>query len=158
MSIPGNPLLLHNLRPALPQRVRVGRQRRLHAHLDGLERTQRDVGEELGRRRRAQVHDRLVHVGEEPLAVVVLEDLIQAVLAGALEGVADERGRPAEEDAAHALVGVDLAPALDVGLVDVWVDLSPGLDDVEGSDGGVGWAACCETVSWQIFRDIVEGN
>jgi len=62
----------------------------LHAHLDRLEGTQEDVGDELGGGRGAEVDDCLRGVGEELLAVVVLEDFVGAVFTCALEGVADE--------------------------------------------------------------------
>jgi len=51
-------------------------------------------------------------------AVVVLEDLVEAVLARALEGVADKSGRPAEENAAEAFFGVDCSPGGGVGGVE----------------------------------------
>ena len=108
----------------MPQIIRIRRQRRLHAHLDRLKRTQGNVRQELGRRRRAQVHKRLVDAREQLLAVPVLEDLVEAVLARALERVADKRRRPAEEDAAQALGAEDLAPGLQVGLVQRWVYLA----------------------------------
>lgn len=113
-----NPLLGRHLAPPFPQRARERRDGRLHPHLDGLEGAEGDVGQELGRRRRGEVDDRLVGVGEEPVAVGVLEDLVEAVLAGALEGVAHGRGGPAEEDAAEALGAVDGAPGAEVGAVD----------------------------------------
>ena len=104
--------------------MRKRRQGRLHPHLDGLEGAQGDIGQELGRGGSTEVDDSLGGVGEEPLAIEVLEDLVKTVLAGALEGVADEGGGPAEEDAAHALFGEDAAPGLDVGGVDLGVDLA----------------------------------
>lgn len=61
----------------------------MHADFDGFKGTQEQVGDELGRRRGAQVDDCFGRVGEELLAVVVLEDFVGAVFARALEGVAD---------------------------------------------------------------------
>ena len=54
----------------------------------------------------------------------MLEDFIETIFAGALEGVADEGGGPAEKDAAQAFFGVDGAPGLDVGFVEIGVDLA----------------------------------
>lgn len=123
-----NALLLRHLPPPLPQRVRKGRDRRLHAHLDGLERTEREIGQELGARARGEVDEGFVGVGEEVVAVGVLEDFVEAVFAGALEGVADEGGGPAEEDAPDAFGAVDAAPGADVGGVDLRVDLAAAFD------------------------------
>jgi hypothetical protein len=62
----------------------------LHAHLDGLEGTQEDVGNEFGGGRGAEIDDCLRSVGEELLAVVVFEDFVGAVFTCALKGVTDE--------------------------------------------------------------------
>lgn len=48
---------------------------------------------------------------------------------------------PAEEDAANALLCHDCAPCLEVGLVELRVDLTAALDEIERSDGGVSRAA-----------------
>ena len=121
--------------------MRIRRQRRLHAHLDRLPRTQREIGEELGARAGREVDDGLVGVGEPFIAVEVLEDLVEAVFPRALEAVADEGRRPAEEDAADAFGPVDGRPGGQVGAVDFGVDLAPAFDEVEGGDGGVGGSA-----------------
>lgn len=121
---PPHPLLLRHLPPAFPQRARVGGQRRLHADFDGFERAEGDVGEELGAGGGAEVDERFVGVGEGSFAVEVLEDFVEAVFAGALEGVADEGWGPAEEDAAQAFFGVDATPGGEVGGVDCGVDLA----------------------------------
>lgn len=78
-------------------------------------------------------------MGEERVAVGVLEDFVEAVFAGALEGVADEGGGPAEEDAAEAFGGVDAAPGAQVGGVDFRVDLAAAFYEVEGCDGCERW-------------------
>lgn len=70
----------------------------------------------------------------------MLEVLVETVFPGALEGVAQEGGRPAEEDAAEAFFGEDGAPCGDVGCVDLGVDLTTALDEIEGRYGGVGWS------------------
>lgn len=149
----------NRLAPAFAQRVGVWRERRLHAHLDGLEGAEEDVGDELGGRGCAQVDEGRVGIGEGALAVEVLEDFVEAVLARALKGVADKGGRPAEDcagglvfvtrlrseedrtNATHALLGGNGAPCLHIALVDVGVDLTSAFDQVEGRDCCVGGAA-----------------
>ena len=120
--------LRRDLAPPFAQGTRERRDRRLHAHFDGLERAQGEIGEELGRRRRREVDDRFVGVGEHLVPVRVLEHLVEAVLAGPLEAVPHGRRRPAEEDAAQALGAVDGAPGVEVGRVDFRVHLAPAFD------------------------------
>lgn len=130
---PAIPLLRHDRAPPLAETVRVRRQRRLHPHLDRLERKQRHVGEELGARGRAEVDERLVGAGEEGLAVEVLERFVEAVFAAALQAVAYECGAGTEEDALETVFGDDGAPGGEVGRVDLRVDLTPAFDLDEGS-------------------------
>ena len=118
------PFLLHNLAPSFPHIGCKGGQRCLHTHFDRFEWAEGQVGEEFCTGGCAEVDDRFVGVGEEPVAVEVLEDLVEAVFAGALEGVADEGWGPAEEDASEAFFGGDGAPGLEVGGVDFGVDLA----------------------------------
>ena len=96
----------------------------MHADFDCFEGTEEDVGEEFGGGRGAKVDDCLVGIGEESLAVEVFEDFVEPVLAGALEGVANESGGPAEEDAAETFFGEDGTPSGYVGFVDIGVDLA----------------------------------
>lgn len=113
----------------------------LHAHLDGLKGAERHVGEHLGRGGRNQVQAGPVldgRLGAGHVRVRLLEELVEAVLGGALSRVADQGGAPAGEDAAHALGAEDLAPGLDVAGVEFGVDLAAGLDQVERSYRGVG--------------------
>ena len=137
---PAHTLFRNKPSPSLPHGIRIRRQRRLHAHLDRLERTQGHISEELCGRAGAEEDHGAVGVREQVVAVQVLEVLVEAVLASALERVADESGRPAEEHAAQALLGEDGTPGGDVGGVDLGVDLSAAFDQVEGCDGGVGWS------------------
>ena len=58
-----------------------------------------------------------------------------------METVADECGRPAEEDAAQTFSFVDCAPGLEVRFVEGRVDLAAAFYEVEGGYGCVGWAA-----------------
>lgn len=118
------PLLTHNLSPPFSHRIRKRRQRRLHPHLDRFKRAEGQVGKEFSAGGGAKIDDCFVGVGEHLVAVEVLEDFVEAVFAGALEGVADVGGRPAEEDAAETLFGVDGSPGLEVGRVDFGVDLT----------------------------------
>lgn len=127
----GGALLTRDLAPSFPHGGRIRRQGRLHADLDRLKRTQRHIGEELCRGGRAQVHDGFGSVGEQLVAIEVLEDFVEAVLAGALEGVADESGGPAEEDATEAFFAINGPPGREVGAVDVGVDLPAAFDEIE---------------------------
>jgi hypothetical protein len=94
---PTESFLRDNFAPALTEVVGVGRQGGLHADLDGFEGTEEDVGDEFGGRGGAEIDDCLGSIGEELLAVVVLEDFVGAVFACALERVADE-GRGLEKE------------------------------------------------------------
>ena len=96
----------------------------MHAHFYCFERAEEDVGEEFGGGGGAEVDNCFVGVGEEPFAVEVFENLVETVFAGALEGVADEGGGPAEEDAAETFFGEDRTPGRDVGFIDSGVDLA----------------------------------
>ena len=96
----------------------------MHAHFYRFEGAEEHVGEELGGGGGAEVDNCFVGIGKEPLAVEVFEDLIEPVFACALEGVADEGGRPAEEDTAQTFFGEDGTPGGDVGFIDVGVDLA----------------------------------
>ena len=58
-----------------------------------------------------------------------------------METVADECGRPAEEDAAQTFSFVDGAPGLEVGFVEGRVDLAAAFYEIEGGYGCVGWSA-----------------
>ena len=123
--------------------MRKRRQRRLHAHLDGLHRTEGHISEEFGRGTGAKEDDGAVRIREELVSVEVFEVLVEAVFTCALEGVADEGGGPAEEDAAETFFGYDGAPGGEVGCVDFGVDLTATFYEIEGCDGCVG-RACGE--------------
>lgn len=119
-----NPLFLDNLTPALPQCIRIWRHGSLHADLDRLEGAERNIGEELSGGRGSEEDEGFRSAGRELLAVEVLEDLVEAILAGTLERVADKCGGPAEEDAAKTFFGVDHLPGFGVGFVELCVDLA----------------------------------
>ena len=58
----------------------------------------------------------------------MLEDFVEAILAGALERIADEGWGPAEEDPTDAFFGVDGAPSLNVGAIELGVNLTAAFD------------------------------
>lgn len=99
------------------------RQRSLHAYFYRFKRTQERVREEFRGGGGTEVDDCFVGIREHFVAIEVLEDLVESVFAGALEGVAYECWGPAEENAAETFFGVDAAPSGEVGGVDFWVDL-----------------------------------
>ena len=125
---PTDPLFRRDLGPPFSQTARVRRQGGLHPHFDGLERTQRNIRQELRRGTGTEVHQRLVRVGEHLIPVCIFEDFIKAVLARALETIADESRGPAEEDAAEAFGAEDGAPGGDIGGVDFGIDLTATFD------------------------------
>lgn len=121
---PSDALLRSHLPPAISQRIGKRWQCRLHADLDGLQGAKRDVGEEFCGCRSRKVDDGFVGRGEHLVAIDVLEDFVETVLARTLEGVADQGWRPAEEDAPEAFFGVDCTPGLDIGAIEFGVDLA----------------------------------
>ncbi|CRK33352.1 hypothetical protein BN1708_001040 [Verticillium longisporum] len=137
---PGHALLGRDGADAVERAAVRRRDAALHAHLDSLKGTEGKVGEELGRSGRSQIQDRLVLLGilgTGNVRVLLLEELIPAILEGALGGVAEQRRAPAGEDAAHALAAEDLAPGLEISRVQLGVDLATRLDEVKRGDGKV---------------------
>lgn len=116
----------------------------LDPHFDRLHGREGDVGKELGRRRGGQIEGGSVEV--RPLLaqesrIDVLEDLVEAELADALERVADGGGGPAEEQIlGAALLQGHLEPVAEA-LVFVLVDLQPALDQIQRGHHRVGDAA-----------------
>jgi hypothetical protein len=90
-----------------------------------------------------QIDHRLVHAGKHLLAIGIFEDLIETILARTLETVPHEGRRPTKEDATETFGTVYGFPSTEVGRVEFGVDLTPGLDEIEGCDGGVCWSASC---------------
>lgn len=113
----------------------------MHADLEGFEGAEEEVGDEFCGGGGSEEDERLGGVGEEFLAVVVFECFVGSVFAGSLEGVADEGGGPACEDAAEAFLFEDCAPGLGVGFVEGGIDLTAAFYEVEGGYGCVGWSA-----------------
>lgn len=95
----------------------------LDSNLDGLEGAQRNVRDDLRRRGGSQVDQRLLQLRlllmmilimmilmmilmmiRFSAGILVLEVLVEAVFAGALRAVAQQRRRPAPEESPHALL------------------------------------------------------
>ena len=155
----GDPFLVYDLAPSFAQVLSVRGDGGLHAHLDGLERAQKHVGDKLGAGAGTEVYQGAVAVGKHVVTVLVLEDLVEAVFAHALERIPHKRGRPAEEDAADALFGIDGAPALEIRLVDARYHLTSGLDQIEWGDEGVRRTAshdAADHARYEVFG-LVEG-
>ena len=70
----------------------------------------------------------------------MLEIFIKAVLAGALDRVANECWTPTSEDAANALGAANLSPSLKVAFVEFRIDLTTTFDQVERCNGCVSGA------------------
>ena len=121
---PSYSLLRCDFTPTLPQSIRKRGQSRLHAHLDCLEWAKCHIGKKFGRGRRSEIDEGFVGIGEHIVAVDMLKDLVEAILTGALEGVADESWGPAEEHPTDAFCGVDGAPGLDIGAVEFSINLT----------------------------------
>ena len=111
----------------------------MHAHFYRFEGAEGDVGEEFGGGGGAEIDDCFISIGKKSVAVEVFEDLVETVFPGALEGVADEGGGPAEEDAAETFFGEDGTPSGYVGFVDIGVDLAAAFDLNEKE---VRWCYC----------------
>lgn len=149
---------LDDLAPSLAQIVGVCGHGGLHAHFDRFEGTQENVGDELGGRACAKVHERAVGVREQVVTILVLEDLVEAILAEALERVANEGRCPAKEDAAQAVTGENGTPGLEIRGVQFRIDLSTGFDQIKRCDESMGWTAgnyaaehaCCEVFGLYI--------
>lgn len=131
---PTKSFLFHDLSPSLSQGCRVRWNCGLHPHLDRLEGTKEDISNRLGRRGSSEIYDRLWSIGEQFLAVIVFEDLVRAVLARALEAVANKGGTPAGEDPSHSFIAEDFGPGLEVGGVEFGVDLAATFDEIERRD------------------------
>lgn len=140
MGLPSDALRADDLGDAVEGALRERRHGRLHAHLDGLERAQPDVREELRARGAREVDPRLVlrrALRARQVAVVLLEELVAAVLQRALDAVAEEGRRAARVDPAVPVGRDDLAPPVHVAFVELAVDLAPAFDEVEGGYGPV---------------------
>jgi hypothetical protein len=140
----------------------------LDAHLDGLERAQGNVGEELGRGRGAHVDE--IAVLERSLrangfSVVVLEEFVETEFEETLQGVTDEGGPPALEEArdarAEAEVGqgarVDGPETLRGALEVLRIGLSIALDEIDRCHSRVGETArqdTAEAASREVLKAV----
>jgi hypothetical protein len=140
-NIPPIALRRNNLTQPLSHCLREGWERSLHSNFHRFKRTKCHVCQELCTCTRPKIHKRFVYTWEHMFTIEVLEHFIKSVFSTTLETVSYECGGPAEEDPAHALSFVDQFPGLSIGFIEVGVDLSPCLDDIEGGNRGVGWAA-----------------
>jgi hypothetical protein len=152
INIPSISLLSDDLGPSFTHIVCERRQRRLHPHFDSLKRTERQIRDCFSSGRRTEENNRLIRIGEQLLAVEILEDFVESIFARALTRVSNERRRPAKENAAKPGFTIDGAPAVYVRGVDFGVDLAPALDKVEGSNGCVGWTAGWERLAADAIK------
>lgn len=138
---PGHAFLGHNLGVPFKHGLCKRRDCGLLTHLDGLPGTEKQVCKKLRRGGRRQVQLRAVAVRglrADQVSIPVLEQLVEAVLARALERVSDEGRANAREDAWETALGLDdCLPALNVGLVQRRAHLAPRLDEIEWGDGRV---------------------
>lgn len=67
-----------------------------------------------------------------------------------MEGVADEGWGPASEYSTETFLLEDCSPGLDVGFVEVGIDLTAAFDEVEGGNCCVSWSASWKEVSVSI--------
>ena len=109
----------------------------LHADLDSFEWTKANIGDEFGRGRGSKVEQGLVLSSilfTNDAGVGMLEVLVEAVLACTLNRIPDEGWTPTSEDTADAFSTTNLAPGLEVALVQVGIDLSSAFDKIKGCD------------------------
>ena len=132
---PSEALLGGDLTEAVCRALKHRRARSLHPHLDRFKWAERNVCEELGRGRSRKVERRLVLVGclgASEVRVGLLEVLIPAILEGTLGGITEQGRAPTGEDATDTFGAVNDTPALKVALVDLRVDLTASLNEIEG--------------------------
>ncbi len=123
----------------------------MHSYLNGLEGTERDVGDEFGRSTGSEIEGSLITICivlSRQIGVELLEELITSILestlglAGDISHVRLERGNgtyriskegraPAGEDTTEAFSPTDLAPRLEVPLVHLGIHLPPAFDQVQ---------------------------
>ena len=127
-DVPSISLLCNDLAQTLSQCIRKGRQSRLHAHLDGLERTQGKICQELRTSTCSQEYHRLVRIRECLLTILVFEDFVESVFTTSLATIPNQGRRPTEEDTPDAFSTIDLRPAIEVRGVELGIDLTPSLD------------------------------
>lgn len=120
-------------------RIRIG-NRALHSHLDCFKGAESNVGKEFSRGRGSQVETSLVlvcGVWSGNVAVRLFEVFIPTILESSLDTVSKERWAPTRHNSAKSFSAVNLAPCLEVARVELGIDLSTGLDEIEGRDGSM---------------------
>jgi hypothetical protein len=125
--LPSHTLSARNLIPPFKCPTRKRRNSSLHPNLDRLPRTQKHIGNKLCTRTRTQIKCRPVLVCSlfpDDIRVLFLEEFVEAVFPGALEGVADEGGGPAGEVSADSFCAEDFGEGFGVGFVERGIDLA----------------------------------
>jgi hypothetical protein len=109
--------------------------------LDGLPWTEKNISNELSRSRSNQEKTSLVLDSvllTSPVGILLLEQLVETVFTGTLEGVTNQSGTETSEDTTQSLLGNDGSPGLEVALVKRGVNLSSALDQIQWGHGSVG--------------------
>ena len=118
-------------------RDRLRRQGGLVLHLHRLERTQEQVGNELGRCRRSQVHKDVGSANQ--VGIRLLEVLVTTVLERTLQTISDESRRKPGVDLVQPFSPDNLLNTGIVRGVQVLVNLQSALDEIQWKDKGMSW-------------------
>ena len=131
----------------------------LHADLDSFEGTETNIRDEFCRSRtcevdRSLVLPRIFLAGQ--LRVEVFEVLVEPIFGGSLHRVAKEGWGPTCEDPTNTFSAADQAPCLNVALIQVGVDLSTTLDQIErGNRGMRGALSRSDRLHPKVSRDYI---
>lgn len=142
-----NALGSHDFADAVKSSACKRRHCRLHPHFHCLQRTQSNVGQELRRRRTSEVDPCLILDSillTCKIRVELLEVLVPAVLERSLDRIAEECGRASGVETSSAFGADDGAPAFDVALVELRVDLATAFDEIQ-------W---CDTLSMSVIERL----
>jgi len=132
-------ILLHKTGKAVGEANAVGGSG-LNSNLDSLHWGEGNVGNKLGAGGAGEEEEGPVSVscvGAGQISELLLEELVEAELAGALGSVAKHGGEPSTDEAGHALLPEDGAKGGWDGAVLTGVSLHVALNDVERGDEGV---------------------
>ena len=143
-GIPGITLLSDHLANSFSHCVCEWRKCSLHPDLNRFERAKRNISQEFSRRTCGQVNHRLADVWEHLLAIGVFENFIEAIFPTSLQTVSDKCRGPAKEYPAEPFGAVDAPPGLKVRFVEFGINLTASFHKIEGGDGCVSWATCCQ--------------
>ncbi|KAG6540930.1 hypothetical protein Mapa_017724 [Marchantia paleacea] len=136
---PAHPFLRQQLGHPVHDSLGEGRLS-LDPHLHGLKGREAEIGQEFGGGRCGEVEDGFVLEGvvrSHSLRVQVLEELVEAILAGSLDRVAQEGGCPAPEQPRHALLRDRCPEACADTLILDGVDLHVAFHHVHGRHAAV---------------------